>query len=76
MKVKIFNSEFYITLEEKINEFIEEIEKDHMIVKDIKYTSTSTGISKYTALIMYEPDGRIYLTNIPCSPSDGSVALL
>ena len=74
MKVKIFDCEDEKELEDKINSFIEEIEKKDMEVKDIKYsTSTCTGVYNeglqihsegmfvYSALVMYGPDGKLYL---------------
>ena len=67
MKVKMLFSCDGDELEKQINEFIEEIEKQRMEVKDIKYIMTDAygrGIH-YSALIMYGPDGKIYLDPIP-----------
>ena len=66
MKVKIFSNSNREELEKEINNFIEEIEKNHMEVKDIKY---STGEIDYVigksmmdnVLILYGPDGKLYL---------------
>lgn len=67
MKVKVFDCDHEKDLEKEINDFIEEIEKKHMEVKDIKY-STSFGKDSYdndiyifSALVMYGPDGKIRL---------------
>lgn len=56
MKVKIINADYADKIENEINEFIAQIEKDHMEVVDIKYVKTDAGYS-YSALIMYKPDG-------------------
>lgn len=64
MKVKLFSSIYEDTLEKKINDFIEEIKKDYMEVKDIKYSAIllpSNGI-KYSALVMYGWDGKLRIT--------------
>lgn len=60
MKVKIINDDYAHVLEERINDFIEEIEKKHMEVKDIKYLKPNTG-TNYSVLITYGPDGKLYL---------------
>ena len=64
MKVKTFVSSSEVSLEERINEFIEEIKKEHWKVKDIKFTTNldSNGIC-FSALVMYEPDDRIILVS-------------
>lgn len=59
MKVKIFEDDHERYLEERINEFIKEIEKEYEVV-DIKYSSNislTNGCGKYSfsALIMYQP---------------------
>lgn len=63
MKVKIFNTEYAHILEKEINEFIEKIEKEHMEVKDIIPLRPGNECG-YKVLMMYGPDGSIYL---PCS---------
>lgn len=58
MKVKIFHSiDSTNELEEDINKFIEEIRKDHMEVKDIKYSTMFGRAYHYSALVMYGDDG-------------------
>lgn len=61
MKVKMLCSFNYETLEKEINDFIEEIEKQHMEVKDIKFTYSS----RYGVLVIYGPqlDMRIEQTD-------------
>ena len=62
MKVKIFDCDYASELERKMNDFIEEIEKQHMEVKDIKYSTPHDGdMYCFSALIMYGPDGKVYL---------------
>lgn len=62
MKVKIFDCDYASELERKINDFIEEIKKEHMEVKDIKYSTPHDGdMYSFSALVMYVPDGKIYL---------------
>ena len=68
MKVKIINSDYAIELENEINEFIKEIEKQHMEVKDIKFIWQN---HTYKALIMYGPDGKIYLEPITFDRATG-----
>ena len=60
MKVKMIIGESANDIENRINDFIEEIEKENMEVKDIKYSTTSKGY-KYSALVMYGLDGKLYL---------------
>ena len=60
MKVKIFNADYVDEIEERVNEFIAEIEKDHMKVVDIKYAKTDAGY-RYSVLVMYKPDGILRL---------------
>lgn len=67
MKVKIFDCEHEKDLENEINKFIEEIEKQRMEVKDIKYSTSmgkdsySDAVYIYSALVMYEPRHEIYI---------------
>lgn len=68
MKVKVFDCEHEKDLEELVNNFLEEIKKDHYRVRDIKYSTNvaiyeSDQIYIYSALIMYEPDDKIIMVN-------------
>lgn len=57
MKVKIFDCDYEKDLEKNLNRFIEEIEKDGMAVKDIKYSTTHYSHTySFSALVMYGPD--------------------
>ena len=57
MKVKVFHCGDEKDLEKEMNDFIEKINKEHMEVKDIKYSSycSAYGVDRFTALIMYGP---------------------
>ena len=55
MKVKAFMSDDIFEIETEINEFIEEIEKDGMAVKDIKFEYGNNNCHKYV-LVIYGPD--------------------
>lgn len=60
MKVKIINEDNAYVLEKSVNKFIEEIEKEHMEVKDIRYSNSNNSFN-YSVLILYGPDGKLYL---------------
>ena len=62
MKVKIFSEIFKSDLEKEINNFIAEIEKEHMEVKDIKFILEN---SVYVVLMTYGPDDKIYVNYTP-----------
>ena len=55
MKVTIFTSIYASTLKDKINDFIEKIEKENMEVKEIQYSTVCRGAGDviYSALITY-----------------------
>ena len=62
MKIKIFSEIFKSDLEKEVNKFIAEIEKDHMEVKDIKFTIDN---AVYIVLMTYGPDDKIYVNYTP-----------
>lgn len=52
MKVKVFEGTYETELTNKLNDFINDIEKDGMEVVDIKF---ATFNSFFSALVMYRP---------------------
>lgn len=87
-RIKLFEENNMTKLEEKMNEFIEDIEADNIVIQDIKYNhfiyttyhpdGERSSDAWYTGMIVYSDDGVVVpeeggLTSLPLDDEDKMV---